>query len=500
MRKSSLVVPFYIFFLLISILTIGGLKPDAAAQSRSTDYFSSGQAVYNPQDRANSRQQAIQDFMAQGVTQAIGSFLSPTQIGTQLAEIQKKILSKAEKYIDSYQIFSEEQTGGEYRVVGQISVSTNALKEDLVKAGLLIAQQKPGVQPASPHDTYNRDESTDRENTQKGQNAEPSAETDDSQNAATESAETPAQPPVSQRTQGPAPGELSESHQPEIEQGARRRGITTTKREILWAVAEKWEQEWVLATDSGDVRSLFTRSLGKEMDDFDFSVLLPQHGSLRIDLAGNIPPSQVISLAEGLGVQDVVVGKVSYGRDRNSRQVLLDASLRVIRIGEGKSEFELHKTQSMEDLSNQGGATELARKIAPQLSSLLGGPQSATGKSGRGGLGAAGESTSGPEASSAQVENAGPLLVCVPSDQYTYWMELESVLRQQFKNMQRAGLEIGPKESSVKLDGVNGDYILKMSGVRLPSGATVRIDSYSTETQTMKVSFAPPEKVQAETK
>ncbi len=77
---------------------------------------------------------------------------------------------------------------------------------------------------------------------------------------------------------------------------------------------------------------------------------------------------------------------------------------------------------------------------------------------------------------------------------------MESILREQFKNMQRTSLEIGAAESVVKLDGVSGGHILKMSGTRLPSGATVRIDSYSTETQTMKVSFAPPEKVQAETK
>jgi hypothetical protein len=75
-------------------------------------------------------------------------------------------------------------------------------------------------------------------------------------------------------------------------------------------------------------------------------------------------------------------------------------------------------------------------------------------------------------------------------------MELERVLREQFKTMSRTSLEIGAAESSVKLDGVSAAYILKMNGTRLPSGATVRIDSYSTDTQTIKMSFAPPEKVQ----
>jgi hypothetical protein len=210
-----------------------------------------------------------------------------------------------------------------------------------------------------------------------------------------------------------------------------------------------------------------------------------------MDLSGNIPPSQVISLAEGLGIHDVVVGKVSYSEDRNTKQVLLDADLRLIRIAQDKSEFELHKAQNMEDLSNQEGALELARRIAPLLSNLLGeGPQAGQGT---------GASTS-EGATSAQVASVGPLLIYVPSAQYPYWMELESILREQFKNMQVGSLQIGTTQSAVKLDGVNGEYILKMSGARLPSGATVRIDSYSTETQTMNVSFSPPGGVQVETK
>jgi len=485
MRKYALTVPVYIFFLLISILTI--IRPDAsaAAQGRSAAYFSSGQALYDPHDRAKSRQQAVQDFMVQGITQAIGSFLSPTQMGTQFAEIQKKLLSKPEKYIDSYQVFSEDQIGSLYRVVGQVTVSMDALKEDLVKSGLLMSQQAPVVQPASSpaigaaSKAPGSEDAQDEEDEQSSQEPEGSSQT--------------AVPPHP----GPLPQGESEpegSQPPAIEHGTpapSSRGIAASKREILWAVPEKWEQEWVLPTDREDVHTPFTRSLGREVDDFDLSILLPQPSFVRMDLAGNIPPSQVISLAEGLGVQDVVVGKVSRQQDRKSRQVLLDASLRVIRIDQGKSEFELHSTQSMEDLSNQEGVIELARKIAPQLSSLLGGPQAGHRTGG---------STQGRPPSSEQVGNVGPLLIYVPSAQYSYWMELEKILRQQFMSMQRGGFEIGPTESAVKLDGVNGDYILKLSGTRLPSGAAIRVDSFSTEAQTMRVSFAPPEKVQTETR
>jgi hypothetical protein len=470
MRRYTLIISVVTLFLPVSILTIWGANPVVAAQSPSATYFSSGQAVYDPQDHAKSQQLAIQELMVQGLTQAIGSFLSPAQMGAQFAELQKKVLAKPAKYIDSYQVFSEQQTGGMYRVVGEVTVSMGALREELETSGILAAQQTALAKPASSSGISVPGGAT--ENTQVEKDDESAEEPDKSHTSAS-------QPPASQP--------------PVIEGGAGRasyRGISATKREILWAVAEKWDQEWEIPTASGSVNSLFARSLGKEMGDNDFSMFFPQPGSVKMDLSGNIPPSQVISLAEGLGIQDVVVGKVSYAEDRNSKQVLLDADLRVIRIGQGKSEFAVHKAQSMEDLSNQEGALELAKRIAPQLSNLLGGPQAGQG---------AGASTPGG-APSAQVASVGPLLIYVPSAQYPYWMELESILRDQFKNMQIASLQIGTTQSAVKLDGVNGEYILKMSGTRLPSGATVRIDSYSTEAQTMKVSFSPPGGVQAETR
>ncbi len=478
MRKYTLIISFYIVLLPISILAGGWPGHAEAAPSGPATYFSSGQSVYDPQDNAKSHLQAVQDFMVQGLTQAIGSFLSPSQMGAQFAEIQKDVLAKPEKYVNSYQVFSEEQTGAIVHVVGQVTVSMEPLKEDLLKSGILALQQKPQAQsdpqpgigaPAEANQSANKQE-----------------EAGEGPSGAADEPRPPAQ--LKQTTSGPPVNEGAPGK-------AISRGISSTKREILWAVSEKWEQEWVLPTDSGDVRSLFARSFGRQMDDLDFSILLPQPGSVRMDLGGNVPASQVISLAEGLGIQDVVVGKVSYTEDRNSNQVLLDAGLRVIRIGQGKSEFELHRTQNMEDMSNQEGAIELARRIAPQLSSLLGGAQTAGAhKSGEGGT------ASGQGETSAQPENAGPLLIYVPSTQYSYWMELESMLRQQFKNLQRTGLEIGATQSAVKLDGVGGGYILKMSGTRLPSGAMILIDSYSTESKTMKVSFTPPEKVQAEPK
>jgi hypothetical protein len=447
---------------------MSGSSP-AAEEPRSATFFSQGQAVYDPQDHAKSQQQAIQDFMAQGLTQAMGSFLSPTQMGTQFSEIQKKLLAKPSKYVDSYQVFSENQTDdGMFRVIGQVTVSMDTLRKDLEQSGILSAQQEPKAASAPSEPTNAPASAAEGEQAQAEGDRAPSREVDGSHPAASQ----------------PQPVEEGENR-------ASSRGISATKGEILWVVSEKWDQEWELPTEGNGDRFLFARSLGQEMDERNFSIHLPLTGSVRMDLSGSVPSSQAISLAEGLGIQDVVVGKVSYAQDRDSKQVRLDASLRVIRIGQGKSEFELQKAQSMEDLTNQEGALELARLVAPQLVNLLGGP--------RGGRVAGGQGP-GQGGSSEQTGNVGPLTIYLPSTQFSYWSELEGILRQQWKNMQINGLEIGPAEGFVKLDGVSGDYILKMSGTSLPSGATLRVDSYSTEAQTMKISFVPPGKVQAETK
>jgi hypothetical protein len=146
MRKY-ITIPVYVFLLLSSVLAISGSSP-AAEEPRSATFFSQGQAAYDPQDHAKSQQQAIQDFMAQGLTQAMGSFLSPTQMGTQFSEIQKRLLAKPSKYVDSYQVFSESQTDGMFRVVGQVTVSMDVLRKDLEQSGILSAQQKPKVAPA----------------------------------------------------------------------------------------------------------------------------------------------------------------------------------------------------------------------------------------------------------------------------------------------------------------------------------------------------------------
>jgi hypothetical protein len=460
MRKNSVYPVLFVFLSFISIFVIGSITEAALNQAKdqSIPFFSQGQAAYNPQDQAKSQQQAVQDFLGQALTQAMGKFLSPSQMGTEFPEIQKKILSQPSKYIDSYQVFSETQNGGLYRVIGQVTVAMDVLRKDMEAQGFPVANaaSREAEAPASS-DSENPDNT-----------------------AAGTSQTTAAGRSVTARAdQEPRP--------------SASRGLSVTKKEILWVVPEKWEQEWILPTDRRDVRSLFTQSIAQELDGYDYSLQLPQPGSIKMDIAGNIPPSQVISFAQGMGIQVAVLGTASLKQDRNSKLAKLEADLRVIKIGSDKAGGEVRQEQSMEELSNQEGAMELASRIAPRLNTLLGG--TGENESKEPASGAVQEKQAGSTAS-GPAENVESWTIHLPSAQYSYWKEAEKILREQFKNMQVSSLEMGSTDGVARLTGVDGSFISRMNGTSLPSGALIQVDSYSAEDRIVKISFTPPGKVQ----
>lgn len=422
-------------FVFFACRPVGTAAAEGAGKDRSLPFFSQGQAVYDPQDQAKSQQQAIKDLQGQALVQAIGKFMSPDRIGSQFSEIQKKILARSERYVDSYRVFSEAQAeGGLYRVIGQVTVAMDVLRKDLEEAGFQVAEAKA-------------EKTGDAEQAQSRQAA----------------------------AQGPA--------------RSATRGLAVTKKEILWVVPEKWEQAWVLPTDRRDVRSLFAQSMIRELGDYDYSLEFPQAGSVKMDIYGNIPPSQVVALAEGLGIREAVAGTVSYKRAQGE-MARLETSLRVFRVPSGKAEGEVQKAQSMEELTNQEGALALASRVASRLDELLGGAGS--GES----AGAGQEEGEGGAAASA--EGSGPWKINLPAAQYVYWREVERVLREQFKGMRVAGLEMGASEGTIRLEGIDGSFLSRMNGSSLPSGALIRIDSYSTEERAVRLSFTPPGRTPAE--
>ena len=256
MRQHASIVKVGVLFFLAVILAVCAPGPVATAQSASNAYFSSDQAVFDPQNQAKSQQQAIQNFMAQGLIQDMRTFLNPDQMGPQFEKLQKSVLAGPGKYVDSYQIYSEKHEGGEFQVIRK-DYGLNERPEG-----------RPGKTRGAPA---------------KNTPAAPAASSPPAP-AATAATPAPAAHPVAP-AEAPAPvGANGQASQPKESQapasppaaatpeGAGQkgpesvlRGIRPTKKEILWAVVEKWDEKWVLPTDSGDIRCIFARSLARAM-------------------------------------------------------------------------------------------------------------------------------------------------------------------------------------------------------------------------------------------
>ena len=64
------------------------------------------------------------------------------------------------------------------------------------------------------------------------------------------------------------------------------RGMILSKQEILWIVAEKWEEEWVIPSDRHDPHGIFALSVLEEFQDYETSLRMPGPGTIAVDDRG----------------------------------------------------------------------------------------------------------------------------------------------------------------------------------------------------------------------
>jgi hypothetical protein len=417
--------------LLTCIIVLFGGSPNwplrAWAQPGASSFFSQGQAVYDPQDLAKSQQQALQELMVQGVTQALGTLLSPSDMGGNYPALQSKILKQPERYVQSYQIFSENPADGLYRIAGQVTVAMDLLRKDVRSIGLAVADA-PSPQPVAP--------------------------------VVPEQVEKPPEAVTSEEVLQPAPEEqVSEQTEP---------AISPVQERILWAVAEKWDSQWVLPEHGGDLRALFSMSVLQESQDYGWSIDFPPNGSQTMESDGNLAREQLISLAQSMGIQKVVAGTIAFVRTDGQDQ-LLEASLQLIDVQSARSQGEIRKETAITN-SHQEGAMRMAYVVVPQLDRLLHGPSAPALP----GLGEA-------------VGTEWNLLVRSPYP-YVSWEQLEEVLRERFSSMQVKKLEVSGELAKVQVQGLGKEFIAMLQeGIPLKDGSRIQAGSYSPEDQSVEL-------------
>jgi len=307
----------------VLILMQGFAAWSATAPPQGTPrvFFSQGQAIYSPQNRSKSQQAAVRDFLTQAVVQAAATFLSPGQIGKDYQVIQDKLLKQADRYVQTYEIFSENaDQGGLYRITGQATVSMDLLKKDLMTLGLEHSE----------------------------------AETSQPRVAPPEAQATPSRQAVGQ------PGK--KAGMPDKASGSGE--------EILWVVSEKWDEEWQMPGDSQDPEGFLAASVFQGSRDYGWSIRLPQMGTLAPDGDGEVSTGQALALAKALGLNHVVVGSVGLMPGQGD-EVRLQARLRLLNVSSGKAQGEIHKELAIRDLSVHEAAIELADFVVPRLDQQL---------------------------------------------------------------------------------------------------------------------------------
>lgn len=424
----------------------------AQSPTPSNVFFSQGQAVYHPQDATKSQREALQNFQLQAIAQAAAAILSPAQLGRQYPLIQDKILKQPQRYVQTYQIFSEApDVGGLYRVTGQVTISMDLLKKDLL-----------ALPPASPEGS-----------------ASPSLR--------------PAAPTGEPVVMG-AGGRVG----PAVETAGK---TAASGREIFWAVAEKWEESWHLPAGRRDPDGPFAASMAQELQDYGWTVRFPEAGTLTPDEEGEVTAGEAIAQASALGLRHAVIGSV--GSDENAGEELrVVAVLSLFEAASGKGQGEIHRELTMGEETSHEAAIELASVLAPQLDRQLR-PQAESAATVE--PAAAAESAADkPAATSegvAQPEEAGELVVQIQSlNAYSDWLAVETRLREQAPKLQLKGLEIGPEGSRVRLLGADGASVKSLQGARLSNGAQVQVESLGAEGHAFRVTLTKPATNPAEPK
>ena len=416
-----------VLVLALALLLIGSIDGPARAQETTASFFSQGQAVYLPQDLEKCRKEASMDFQAQAISQALGSFLSPSQMASQYTVIQEKMLGNPERYVETYQVFTESSANGLFRITGQVTLNMDALRKDLEGTGWTLAPATASA--AGPREI---------------------AAAGVSREAAPSVADTEA------NREGP-------------------RGMILSKQEILWIVAEKWEEEWVIPSDRHDPHGIFALSVLEEFQDYETSLRMPGPGTIAVDDRGNISSNQALSLARSLGIQNVVVGSLVLRQNQSQGAPRLEANLRMLHASSGKSQGEVRRDIAVSEGSKEEGAMELALLIVPQLERLIAAPAPSAG---------AGESPAiagGP---------ADWTLRIAAGQQYAHWAELEKALRERFKNMQVKRLEFGAEENLIHVSGLEGQSLAGIDGMRLPGGWQVKVMAFSAENRSLGLTFS----------
>lgn len=124
---------------IIGAIVLAGFSLSVWADENQKMVVVTGVAVLQGENIAGARQAAVQDALRQAVEQGVGMLMDATSI-LKNDELMEKIYTNTQGYITRYEIIKErKEQNGLYRVKIQAGVKTGALRDTLVKLGIIKA-------------------------------------------------------------------------------------------------------------------------------------------------------------------------------------------------------------------------------------------------------------------------------------------------------------------------------------------------------------------------
>jgi hypothetical protein len=447
-----------VLLLLISGSTAGSVSSQAAEADQV--YFSQGETNDNADDPAGSREGAIADMEQRALRQALASLMGPEKPAGNGADWETEIFAEPNRYVLSRQVFSHEQSSGQYRVTGQVELDMKRLAEDLQQRGVLAGEAGEGVAAEAPG--------------AEDQDPDPGP------------AEAPA---VETRDASPLPS-------PEA---ARLPATRAREQSVLWLVTEKWEQKepWHLPRQQElgtAAQALFANSVQHEANDYEWKLdLLDTDAALNgsaadYEMTGTLPMEQALRLAEQRHGAALVVGTATQRRQADGN-VYLVADLEIYGAPSARWMGQIHRELMLSSLETTGDYAEevvqLGVLLAPQLDRLV-----------RGGFASAASDHHGGDPGEAPEMTGGAWTLIIrayrsPND----WEQLEQALRREVGQLEVTAVEIGAGSARVQLDHVPGNLAAMLKNLQLPK---LRIEVLQEEPamHTLHIAFRPLETTQ----
>jgi hypothetical protein len=422
------------------------------AQQGEQVFFSQGQAIHDPKNIAASRDNALRDFKAQAVTQAIVGLIGPDEVPRHYGEIQEQILHRLDRYVATYQIFSQDSVEGLFRILGRVTVNISMLESDLSRLGVL-----------APVDS-------DRALDSESEEPVPRLDKESSVDAHT----------VVESEKRSAQGRFDRPSQQDLR--------------VLWLVSEKWDekQAWHRLEKSNlemESRGLLGRSVLEEAQDHNWNIVLLDPDNSRnlpeLDANGQANLDRAMSIASRRQDDFLVTGTGTLRR-QGQKQSILVADLQVFDVQSGEKLGEIHRelrfTETDNPVAYQEGIIELAAFLMPELDRVLHSRQMAgdSAPESEGHIPTTGEaqpedaqaqrpapSGSKPAESSVEPGWSEWTIIIRPFRSFAEWEQLEQTLRHDFKELRVRGMELNGGEARIRLDGVGPNLPNLLQGMKL---------------------------------